>query len=399
MGIIRFLLALSVVLYHLRFTMGDNVVPLVNFGVRGAEAVQVFFIISGFYMALVLNGKYGAGFKSYWLFISNRYLRLYPTYIATVLLSLGLCLVMRIAKTTPFGTYWSWLYSWSYAPYRPPVWEKIVLAFSNLFIVGQDWTFYFGITKGTGHLAWMWNYSAMPGAIISARDYMLTPQAWTLSTELTFYVLAPFLVRKKSLWISTLIVCSLVLRIWLTGIFGEKNLNFYYRFFPTELAFFAAGALAYKLYVKLKPASLSTITGAGLLILMTGFILICPIFGQRFYFFTAFTLALPFIFNVTRENKWDRLIGELSYPLYMIHWFMLTVCKALFSLPKIHLQGVPLLVVTVSSCVIASILIVLVIELPMEKWRASRFKKATQPPQEPPLDHVAATVTGPQKNL
>lgn len=50
MGLARLLLALSVVLAHLPVLLG----PLVN----GHVAVQGFFIISGFYMALILDSKY-----------------------------------------------------------------------------------------------------------------------------------------------------------------------------------------------------------------------------------------------------------------------------------------------------------------------------------------------------
>src|SRR5450759_4624800 len=73
MGIIRVLLALSVVAAHfggiwnLRF-------------VGGQVAVQSFYIISGFYMSLILNEKYVGKNKSYKLFITNRFLRLYPIY-------------------------------------------------------------------------------------------------------------------------------------------------------------------------------------------------------------------------------------------------------------------------------------------------------------------------------
>ena len=76
MGTLRFLLALSVAYGHLT--------KLPSFP-SSDVAVQSFFVISGFYMALVLNEKYGLG--SYWLFISNRLLRLWPAYAAVLILS------------------------------------------------------------------------------------------------------------------------------------------------------------------------------------------------------------------------------------------------------------------------------------------------------------------------
>jgi peptidoglycan/LPS O-acetylase OafA/YrhL len=69
MGTIRYLLAFSVLITHSKF-LGKLMPP-------GDIAVQLFFIISGFYMALILNTKY----KSHTLaFYKNRFLRLYPIY-------------------------------------------------------------------------------------------------------------------------------------------------------------------------------------------------------------------------------------------------------------------------------------------------------------------------------
>ncbi|MER9920179.1 MULTISPECIES: acyltransferase [unclassified Mesorhizobium] len=42
----------------------------------GLVGVQAFYMVSGFYMGLILGGRY----KSAWLFYSNRALRIYPTY-------------------------------------------------------------------------------------------------------------------------------------------------------------------------------------------------------------------------------------------------------------------------------------------------------------------------------
>lgn len=86
MGVIRLLLAVSVVLAHTS--------SLFDFRfVGGKLAVELFYIISGFYMALVLTEKYNMK-NSYKLFITNRMLKLYPIYwvvaILTILLSISI---------------------------------------------------------------------------------------------------------------------------------------------------------------------------------------------------------------------------------------------------------------------------------------------------------------------
>src|SRR5574340_1067478 len=72
MGILRFILALTVIIAHSE--------PLYGFVfIEKVMAVQSFYIISGFYMAFILNEKY-VGPGSYRIFITNRILRLYPAY-------------------------------------------------------------------------------------------------------------------------------------------------------------------------------------------------------------------------------------------------------------------------------------------------------------------------------
>jgi peptidoglycan/LPS O-acetylase OafA/YrhL len=89
MGILRFLLALAVIASH----ANGIGIPLPHekpypswaiFMVDGRQAVALFFIISGFYMAMVLNTKYQ---NSTLKFYGNRFLRLWPTYIIILVLA------------------------------------------------------------------------------------------------------------------------------------------------------------------------------------------------------------------------------------------------------------------------------------------------------------------------
>src|SRR5438874_948988 len=82
MGILRLALALCIYFVHTGWLGGFAVFP------DRFRAVYTFFIISGFYMAYILNKKYVGKKSSYFLFISNRFLRIYPLYWVIFLLTI-----------------------------------------------------------------------------------------------------------------------------------------------------------------------------------------------------------------------------------------------------------------------------------------------------------------------
>src|SRR3954453_14268219 len=75
--------------------------------IPGDTAVQSFYAISGFYMALVLNETYSAKNSTYSLFLTNRFLRLFPAYAVVALATLGLALVVHSRSgELPFVLFW-----------------------------------------------------------------------------------------------------------------------------------------------------------------------------------------------------------------------------------------------------------------------------------------------------
>src|SRR5450755_3866284 len=98
MGLFRLALAWSVLLGH---SGGHGF-----FGLAFLDrqlAVQCFFIISGFYMALVLNEKY-TGPGRYWTFVQQRFLRLYPTYLIILAVILLLDGVISLSSGVPYAS-------------------------------------------------------------------------------------------------------------------------------------------------------------------------------------------------------------------------------------------------------------------------------------------------------
>ena len=77
-----------------------------------------------------------------------------------------------------------------------------------------------------------------------------------------------------------------------------------------------------------------------------------PISAKSYLYLTVFFMSLPFVFILTKNWKIDSYIGELSYPIYISHIFVLTVISA-FKIPVIGGVG---LILTLSTIVFSIIL-------------------------------------------
>ena len=140
MGTLRFLLAISVVFFHFN--------ELESRMVGGSMAVQSFYVISGFYMALILNEKYSTGKGSYSLFLSNRLLRLYPLYLLVFVMTVVSYLIddTFLDYTSPF------LQNLSEHKSKFSIGTWLYLIISNITIVGQETALFLGLDNGTGQL-------------------------------------------------------------------------------------------------------------------------------------------------------------------------------------------------------------------------------------------------------
>lgn len=318
MGILRFLLALAVLIQH-----GG---PL--FGLRltgGPLAVQAFFIISGFYMTLILDGKYARLRSPYFVFIGNRLLRLFPAYLVIAALTVICFFAVRAVSGVEIATRFGGAVEWLKYSGGMSVGSMTALAATNGLMLGQDWLLFAAYDPATGALALVPRSLFAP---VSAYRFQLVPQAWTLGIELTFYFLAPFLVKRRW-WIVTLILAaSLGLRAYTYFALGLTYDPWTYRFFPHELALFLAGCLGCKAYETWIARARWNVRGAGFAAL--GLMLAATLCYRALAFPNKHTtylvlaaLCIPPIFALTRNWRWDRNLGELSYPIYISHVLVL----------------------------------------------------------------------------
>jgi peptidoglycan/LPS O-acetylase OafA/YrhL len=367
MGKIRTLLALSVVMFHCGSIFGITLI-------QGQLAVQAFFIISGFYMSMVLNEKYIGTNKSYKLFLSNRLLRLYPIYwVVLILTVLGGVLLAMKSHTMHIEKFEGYFALHGYVP------SIVFMVINQVIIFGQDLVYSLGINPANGHLFFT---TLAENSNPPLTTLLMVPPAWTLGVELTFYLVAPFILRRRASLIISLILMSFLLRVGLYWRFGSQVDGWLYKFFPTSLFFFLLGYISYRIYLKIKSATLNNNLGYVIMILLVveTFLYPCiPDFRINYFpfgfsdtlYYISTTLAVPFLFLYFKSDKLDNKIGELSYPIYICHKLVFYILKSVH-----FLSGQFFGLYVVICTIIFSVLLTQWVALPIERYRQSRLKKA-----------------------
>ena len=344
MGLVRLLLALAVLLSHMP-------TATVQF-VHGGLAVQAFFVVSGFYMALVLDGKY----EDRKLFYSNRLLRLAPAYFAMMAIALVVLLAFEMTATASMDIYRS--------VYSNP-WSALVMAFENIFVIGQHWMYWFMIDSEGG--LYLDPHGGLPTETASvAWQALLVPQSWSLSLELMFYAIAPWLAKRRLHVLIALAAASIAIRL-LGHVMPVEYPLWQGRLFLPVLFMFLFGMLAYRAmpFVAQLPRAAHY---AGLAALV-GMIVGMPQLGwshtlQSWLLYAGIALGTPFAFSATRHLAADRWIGELSYPIYLTH-LVVVAGVLIYELPFPTWSAIAITLVL-------SALILQFIERPVDRWRQKR---------------------------
>jgi len=355
MGWVRFFLAAAVVFHHSSVPWN---LPIVD----GHQAVRLFYIISGFYMALILDRKYPGTREGIWLFYSNRALRIFPIYWL-VLAAAGLF----------YAAAWTWLgrmperFGW-YLPLIESGHGTFLtgLGVSQLALFGLDWFNLFDFQGAT--LAW-------GGTVPEGRSagfLCLVPQAWTLAVELSFYLFAPWIVRARTGPLALLCAIGFALRIglWMWRPVETGSLNYFW--FPLQLPFFLLGILSYR-WMGAGVAVWKSSGGMwGSRLLMLGLLLgygLLPDGWDQAISCALLVVLMPGLFE--GEGKWQRWVGELSYPVYVVHilvkW-MILAAQGVERTGQREVSGLWLL----AGSVLAAALLEKVVGVPVEKRRQNR---------------------------
>ena len=243
---------------------------------------MLFYMISGFLMAFVLKNNYPASSSGTVKFYQNRFVRIFslfwPVMVAALLL--GPSPLSHLVHSGPLDI------------------------FTSTFLFGIDWNVAFGLYP-------VQNWGA---TVVNLE------QSWTLGAELTFYILAPFILRSRfAIW--SLLGFSAMTRVLAVHKFGFDNV-WTYQFFPATVLFFLLGAVSLGVAEKV-PWLERPIIGIMLLAAVPA-LLIYPDYAYwdtlRFWLaYLCFAVALPSIFSTTRTSRVLNALGALSYPVYLTH--------------------------------------------------------------------------------
>jgi len=316
MGSFRLFLAVCVIAGH---TLTQGQVPCLT----GSLAVRLFFLVSGFYMALILSGKYQTSSASgLLLFYSNRALRIFP--LLWIILVFDLLL---LAIFSSLGWTWSEWPRLLQELFEDGDWiAGCFLGFAQLSGFGVDLVHLFNFTS-EGEVSF---YAGPPGEA-GFRAWRALPMShtWSISCELVFYLFAPWLVRLR---LRSLIGISLVTGsfapLMALGLGFQPLANVASSFFaPLQISYFLMGILSYRLLQnpRLNPAHLPRAVQGMLALLFASLCLAYTFWSSVSYtltqvlLFSCALVIIPLLFEYTAKSKWDRHLGELSYPAYLIH--------------------------------------------------------------------------------
>ncbi len=310
MGSFRLLLALAVVISHSAPIAGF---PLIS----GGLAVKVFFMVSGFYMALILSEKYQPLPRGLWLFFSNRFLRIFPLFWLVLFLEILLGWLAPQFATNPSATS---LHQSLLHTSGPAV--LATLGLSELTLLGSEW---FSLLAWIPEQGLQWHTSTTPADALRGWQLTVMPHTWTLGCEIAFYLAAPWLNRCRSLWLILILAVNIALILCLPCLIDPRLAEAAIDYSaPLQFGFFIAGMLAWRSCQSWsnafkKKAALLLI---GLLFtFLFGFDRLSQFTssGALLGLFTTAAVSIPALFLASRDLHWDRFIGDLSYPVYLCH--------------------------------------------------------------------------------
>lgn len=264
----------------------------------GQEFVILFFLLSGFSIAHSLRNEDNT--KG---FYKRRFIRLYPTYLTGIIWALFICLLIKLLT--------------------PQVYYNATEGFGP---VKEIYDRFVHLPTLIGNLFYLPKFNVFIG------------QYWSLSYEVVFYILAPFLIRRLRTF-GVIVVISYTIGMFLFGItYDDKALgdSVLAQFSTNYSIYFLIGILFYKYRSKITANySLSKLATLIVLFILFELMLVSKAYvfanmankvtGMIAVVFTFFLLFGSFKHNF--RVKWLEKIGNYSYTLYVTHFASIFIAK------------------------------------------------------------------------
>ena len=281
MGIFRLILALIVVVGHIdlessRWERFENYTFTSILNLSGEEAVHIFFLISGFIIPLTFSKNYQSSSVSIKIrnYYFNRALRIYPLYFLSLFFAYIDNFYLNIINLPKDNLFLK---------------EDLL---KNIFILFHE--------KGS----------------------YINSVSWTLDFELRWYLIVPLIFYIKNLWnknkkVNVLIILTITfyLLMELIYLYVEKYylLQNYEFYLGKYIFYFITGYLIFEIFINLDIKVNKNYFYYGIVFIFIAFVF--PNTPTVIFFLISIYLC----FTIKNENKFDKICGDLSYPVYILH--------------------------------------------------------------------------------
>lgn len=326
---LRGCMALWVVLGHALAAL-PLIHPKIPAAILNSYAVDVFIILSGFVIFFMINNKK----QDYSVYLIQRFFRIFPVYIFALVVSL---LMIGFSKGVL-----------SSLPESPSTGHRLELI--NAFLQHPLWhcISHFSLLQGM-----------IPDFVLPDAPYTIIGQAWSVSVEWQFYLIAPLLFlllnnitpKKNQFFLILIFLLLIISGIFMTGGYVGNN-----------LMAFCIGFASFFYYRDVQPGLSKEKSRAVFIIASIAAILMLkkdaiPIV----IWLVAFNVAISkqqyssrSVFTRILDSRPTLLLGRISYSLYMVHMIVLYI--VLYVVNKINIDTalnyvvVPVATIAISIC-------------------------------------------------
>jgi peptidoglycan/LPS O-acetylase OafA/YrhL len=335
-------------------------IPHIPANLSNRQAVDVFIILSGFAIAVLIDRSH----EPYGIYIARRALRIFPVYWVYLSASVAITLLL------PFV--------WQDAPAGAMKEARSHILASSIS--------YFWPNIAT-HIPAL--HSLIPDRIIPQGEYAFLGQAWSISLEWQFYLIAPFvipaLLAARRSWSMALGLLAVFLVLAFIG--RAMPMGFVGRY----AIFFAIGIATHHLLNWQQTRSIQTSTIATIAIFVIGALVLLRVPSVLpISIWVAVSACVLAHINAYKSRLSQLLtsrvalwIGERSYSVYLAHMIPLTIGmnaleKAGIEEPITH--AVSLLIITVLGTAALAYLSFRWIEQPFQRLGKQLSTRAQQAP-------------------